>query len=58
VNKAEAKREARSLVGTMILASPGEFIDGASAEYDSDEDRERVFNALIALANQLLGKIQ
>jgi hypothetical protein len=56
MNKAEAKREARSLVGAMILASPSEFIDGASAEYETEEDRVRVYEALEELANELLAR--
>ena len=56
MNKAAAKREACSLVGTMILASPNEFIEGASAEYDTDDDEQRVYQALVDLANELIDR--
>lgn len=54
MNKAEAKREARHLAGGMILAAPGDVIDNASAEYATEADRQRVYDALVELGNELV----
>jgi len=54
VNKAEAKRVARELIGGMVLAAPYDVIEGASMEFDNEEDEQRVYDALIEVANRLM----
>ena len=54
MNKAEAKRVARELIGGMVLAAPYDVIENASMEFETEEDEQRVYDALIELANSMM----
>lgn len=56
MNKAEAKREACGLIGDMVLAAPGDVIANASAEYETEADEQRMYEALEEVAHQLIAR--